>query len=66
MASLETSGRRGSTFLDKHQLAKVGATTVILYRKAAMGFVSFCEEVGRYPNTVDDWDDMLVEFKNTT
>ena len=60
------SGPSGSTFLDEHQAARVSALTLHQYRKAARGLCAYAHSVGKFPESADQWDDLLVEHKNAS
>ena len=60
------SGPSGSTFLGEHQVAKVSALTLHQYRKAARGLCAYAHSVGKFPESADQWDDLVVEHKNAS
>ena len=50
--------------MDDDHAAKVTGKTIERYRAAARSFSDWLEENGLSPGTVDEWDDLLVEWKN--
>ena len=49
---------------DPQQLHKVGTVTLARYRDAAAKFSDWLIEEAYTPCTADEWDDLLVEYKN--
>ena len=54
----------GPRRLDAQQRAKVQERTLQSYRKAAAAFSEWLLLEGYSPSTADEWDDLLVEYKN--
>ncbi len=51
--------------LDPHQAAKVTPATLQRYRDAGVRFSDWLRAEGLCPRTSEEWDDLLVEFKQT-
>ncbi|CAK0885210.1 unnamed protein product, partial [Prorocentrum cordatum] len=50
--------------LDSTSVEKVKPHTLAAYRAAAMKFVTYLDEHGFVPDGPEQWDDLLVEYKN--
>ncbi|CAK0903818.1 unnamed protein product, partial [Prorocentrum cordatum] len=50
--------------LDSTSVEKVKPHTLAAYRAAAMKFVTYLDERGFVPDGPEQWDDLLVEYKN--
>ena len=62
MASATAGPRR----LDPYQLAKIKSSSVERYRRALLPFVAFLVERDFVPHGAEQWDDLLVEWRNDT
>ena len=56
----------GPRRLDATSLEKVKPHTLVTYRAAALKFVNWLELNGFVPCGPEQWDDLLVEYKNDT
>ena len=54
----------GPRKLDSTSIEKVKPHTLTAYRAAAAKFVTYLDEHGFVPNGPEEWDDLLVEYKN--
>ena len=54
----------GPRRLDKHQQAKVLEASLESYKRAGAKLAEWLAAEGRTPSTADEWDDLLVEYKN--
>ncbi len=50
--------------MDPDQALKIKTITMERYRAAARPFIAYCLKHNYDPFTSDEWDDLLVEFKN--
>ena len=67
MAYLACCKRRaGPLRLDVHQSGKIKESSLARYRKAVQPFVRFLRECDVRPCGAEQWDDMLVEWKNAS
>lgn len=57
--------RTGPRGLDSHVALKVSHVTLCRYQAAAKLVCEWCDQVGLVPNDVEEWDDLLIEFKNS-
>ena len=51
---------------DPHVLRRVEASTLDAYRKAGREFMGWLDANGLKPETCEEWDDLLVEWKNAS
>ena len=54
----------GPLRIDVHQQHRVRNLTATLYQAAGDRFVQWCLQHNLWPTRADEWDDLLVEFKN--
>ena len=54
----------GPRRLDCHQAQRVQGQTLARYRAAALPFSTWLLSTGIFPVGAEDWDDLLVEYKN--
>ena len=54
----------GPRRLDVHQAAKVQDKTLKVYQRAVLPFVQFLRRRGYSPASAEEYDDLLVEWKN--
>ena len=54
----------GPRRLDCHQAQRVQGQTLARYRAAALPFSTWLLSTGTFPVGAEDWDDLLVEYKN--
>ena len=52
----------GPRYLDPDHADDVAERTLIQYRRAAQSFIRFLDEENNQPDTVEEWDDLLVEY----
>ena len=50
--------------LDPHQEARIAASSLLAYRKAALPLATWLIEIGFAPECETDWDEGLIEYKN--
>ena len=55
----------GPRRLDAHQLGKVKPATLAKYRCAGAKFLEWLERYGFEPESVEEFDDLLVDYKNS-
>ena len=58
------SERRCPLRLDPHQEARIAASSLLAYRKAARLVATCLIEIGFAPECETDWDEVLIEYKN--
>ena len=56
--------RTGPRRLDAHQMGKIKESSLARYRTAVLPFIKFLRRCGISPHGAEQWDDMLVEWKN--
>ena len=54
----------GPRRLDSSQSKKIKAESMKQYQRSVARFIDYLDEVGISPNGAEEWDDMLVEYKN--
>ena len=62
MASASAGPRR----LDPYQQAKIQGTSLERYRRALLPFVAYLVERNFAPDGAEQWDDLVVEWRNDT
>ena len=55
----------GPRYLDEAGASSVSAKTLAAYRRGTSSVVAFLDENGWAPSTVEEWDDLLVEFSQS-
>ena len=58
-------GRGGLRVLDPQQAAKITTATLDTYRKATFPFTTWLFDNHCSPNNSGEWDDLMVEYKNS-
>ncbi len=51
--------------IDEHAAGKVLDSTLVTYRRAGLKFSSWCKDNRLEPVVCFEWDDLLVEWKNS-
>ena len=52
----------GPRFLEPHVAKRIAPTTLYRYQAAALAFTAWAGREGYAPSTVEEWDDLLVEY----
>ena len=54
----------GPLRIDPRQEQRVREITLSRYKEVSLRFTQWCGALRVYPSTAEEWDDLMVEFKN--